>query len=114
SIECLSLVRYRLPAAALDALNAASGYLSARVSLEEINVLVIECWQQLDGAYKGKDVDVPDVSAIRAAIFVLDSLEHPQDTDIFNRLQYFLQFINNVEPRLQEYAALLNRYFPDV
>ena len=112
-IDCSSLVRHRLPSVALEALDVAAEYQAGCIPVEQIIETVVRCWRELDDKYKGKDVDVPAVAAIRAVIFLLDSLRNPNEKDIFDRLQYFLDFVNLVEPHLQEEALLLDKHFPD-
>ena len=112
-IDCSSSVRHRLPSVALEALDVAAEYQAGRNPVEEVTAAAVKCWRELDDKYKGKDVDVPDVAAIRAVIFLLDSLRNPNEKDIFDRLRYFLDFVNLVEPHLQEEALLLDKHFPD-
>lgn len=110
-VDCLSLVEHKMPTIAKEALRVARGYPAERATLDAVVEMLDRCWLYLDEQYRGKDLSDPEVSAIRAAIFILFDLQHPEEFEIVDSLSFFLRLVNNIERHLQEEESLLRVHF---
>jgi|ERR1043166_8204008 hypothetical protein len=110
-LECLSLIRHKLPPASIEAVEVLQAYFMGRVTIEAVNDMLVECWRRIDEDYKGVDARNSEVSAIRAVIFPLNAQRRGQERDIVDHLSSFLTFVNQVEPHLKEEEELLRRHF---
>ena len=107
-VECLFIVKDRLPPLALDGLAIAQLYLAGCSSSQEVSNMRVRCWQELPGELSMK-TDDPRVAAIRAVICVLQtSLESSEGLDL---LSFFLQLVNRIEPHYEAQYRLLSKHF---
>jgi len=113
SVECLSLIRHRLPPIACEALDLLKDYRTGRTELESVTKMIVQCWKYLDEKHGGREIHHPEVSAVRAVIFPLDAQKHPKDRNIVDHLSFFLTLVNNVEPHCEEEEALLRKHFAE-
>ena len=111
SIDCLSLIRHKLPRIAAEGLALTTEYLEGRAPLESVTDMLVKCWQYLKENHEHAPLNDPVVSAIRAVIFPLDAQKHPEKRDIVDHLSFFLMLVNNVEPHFEEEEGLLRKHF---
>jgi hypothetical protein len=111
SLDCLALIRYKLPPVALEGLACVTEYLAGQLTLQSVTDMRIKCWQYLDENYKHAPLDDPMVSAVRAVICPLHAQQNPDERNIVDHLSFFLMLVNNVEPHFQEEESLLRAYF---
>jgi len=110
-LECLSLIRHKLPPISLEAVEVLQAYFMGRATVEAVNDMRVRCWEHIAEHYKGVEASNPEVSAIRAVIFPLGAQREAEQRDIVDHLSFFLMFINQVEPHLDEEERLLRRHF---
>ncbi len=110
-IECLSLIRHKLPPIALEAIQVLQAHLVGRVTIDTVSDMLARLWRHIDENHKGVDIRHVEMSAIRAVIFPLDAQRRAQERDIVDYLSSFLTFINHVEPHLEEEEGLLRKHF---
>jgi hypothetical protein len=111
SIDCLSLIRHKLPPIAEEGLTIVTEYLEGRVPLRSVTDMLVKCWQYLKENYNQASPDDPVVSAIRAVIFPLTAQKDPQQRDIVDHLSLFLTLVNNVEPHYDDEESLMRKHF---
>src|SRR5437773_8917117 len=68
SLDCLSLIRHKLPPIAAEGVAIATEYFEGRVPLKSVTDMLIRMWQYLDEHHQQTAIDDPKVSAIRAVI----------------------------------------------
>src|SRR5581483_2935062 len=98
SLDCLLLIRHKLPLIARRGLRLASEYLEGRVSLNELSDMLARCWQHLEENRDSLQPNDPGASAVRAVICVLYAQQHADARNIADHLGFFLTLVNNVEP----------------
>jgi hypothetical protein len=111
SLDCLALIRHKLPPIAEEGLALGTAYLEGRVPVQSVIDMLIKCWQYLAENHKHTPMDDPAVNAIRAVIFPLDAQKNPEERNIVDHLSSFLEFVNIVEPHHKEEEALLRTCF---
>ena len=111
SLDCLALIRHKLPPIAQEGISVVRDYYEGRVPLQVVADTLTKCWQYLDQHHKNVPFAETAVSAIRAVIFPLSAQTNPQDKDIVDHLSLFLKFVNNVEPHYEEEESLLRTHF---
>jgi hypothetical protein len=110
-LDCLALIRHKLPPIAADALVVVTDYREGRVPLKSVVDMTVKCWKYLDENHGHQPLDDPLVSAIRAVIFPLSAQRTPAERDLVDHLSFFLMLVNNVEPHCGEEEALLRKYY---
>jgi hypothetical protein len=110
-LECLSLIREKLPPISLEAMEVLRKYFSRVVKIEAVSEMLVKCWHHIDENYKGVDSCHVEVSAIRAVIFPLDAQRRAHERDIVDYLESFLTFVNQVEPHPEKEEDLLRKHF---
>ena len=110
-LECLSLIREKLPPISLEAIDVLREYFAGRVKIEAVSEILVKSWHHIDKNYKGVDNRHVEVSAIRAVIFPLDAQRRARERDIVDYLGSFLTFVNQVEPHPKEEEDLLRKHF---
>ena len=68
---------------------------------------------ELRNQHQEMQLDDPEVSAIRAAICILQSQLDPETDDFVDLLSFCLRLLNKLEPHLAEQETLLSHYFGD-
>jgi hypothetical protein len=111
SLECLSLIRDKLPPIALQALDVLREYFGRRVPIEAVNDMRLKCWHHIDEHYRTVASSHAEVSSIRSVIFPLDAQRRAHEREIVDHLSCFLTFVNQVESHLDEEEALLRKHF---
>jgi len=111
SLDCLALIRHRLPPIASEAAKIVRRYLENQLSLEDVIDTSLKCWQYLDEHYKNVPITDPSVSSIRAVIFPLDAQKTQERRNIVDHLSSFLELVNNVEPHHMQEEELLRVHF---
>lgn len=111
SLDCLALIRHKLPPVALEGVACVTAYLAGQIPLQSVTEMRIQCWQYLDENHKHAALDDPTVSAVRSVISLLGAQDPPERRDIVDHLSFFLMFVNNVEPHFEEEEVLLRKHF---
>ncbi len=111
TLDCLKLIRGKLPPIAEQGVSVVSDYLERRTSLQVVLDALLRAWEYLKENCKNTSIEDPVVSAIRAVICALHAQKNPQQRDIVDHLSFFLELVNNVEPHYEEEEALLRTYF---
>jgi len=111
TVECLSLIRHKLPSIATEAIGVAENCLAGHTGLEPVSEVLVGSWQYLDQHYPAAPLSDPNVSGIQAVIFLLHAVLHPEESDIVDHLSCFLMLVNNVEPHQKEQERLLYKHF---
>jgi len=110
-MACLALIRHKLPLIPERARAFSAQYVKHRAPIEEVDELLVQCWQYLEENHGNAPVEDPTVSAFRAVICILYAQKHPEERDIADHLSFFLMLVNNVEPHYQEEESLLRTHF---
>ena len=111
--DSLLLIKHKLPAVSLEALNIVRKHLSGQKTLELFQELEIRCWRFLEENLHGQDLASPQVSATRALVCVLHYERAGDQDDFVGSLSFFLRLANNVEPHQQEQLDLLKQHFAE-
>jgi len=111
SMDCLALIRHRLPAIGVEAMRVLDEYKAGHAERDVLDKMYIKCWQYLRENCPEQKLSDPKFSSIRAVLFPLDAQRNPEPRDILNHVVLFLQFINNVEPHMDSERELLKKYF---
>ena len=106
-LATLKLIEKELPEIVTEAISAAQRYLAGQETRMGLRSLQLKCWSVLDEKYPGQTLSNPEVSAIRAAIFLLHAGQVDQDDDFVNASSFFLNLINNIEPHYEEELHLM-------
>src|SRR5262245_670363 len=69
SVDCLALIRHKLPPVAQEGLDLLINYLAGRVSVRSITEMRAKCWRYLNENHKQPRLDLPveppEVCAVR-------------------------------------------------
>ena len=68
-LECLTLIRHKLPPIAEEGLAVVTACLEGRATVEVVTDALVRCWQYLDEKHKDAPTSDPEVSIIRAVMF---------------------------------------------
>jgi|SRR5579872_1263614 len=121
-LDCLMLVSDKMPPIAAEAMDLLMQYRATRAAPVLLRIcwyplrvwrfgrMRVRLWKYLNNYYKGRPDSIPEASIIRACIFPLFVLEEPT-RDFAMNFEYFLEFLNYVEPRYDEHEALLRKHF---
>lgn len=110
-MECLSLIKSKLPRVASEGLRISNEYIAGRAQRESIIEALEKCWSDLRENHSGQQINEHEVSGIRATICLLHAQAHPHERDIVDQLSFFLTLVNNVEPHFEKEEFLLRRHF---
>ena len=110
-LDCLALIRGKLPPIAEEALSFATECLEKPVPVSRVNDMLTKCWQFLDENHRDIPIDDARVSVIRAAMVPVYCLKHPTTNDVVDHLSFFLKLLNNVEPHFEDEEVLLRQHF---
>lgn len=110
-VDCLSLIKDRLPTPALDVLNMTKAMTSDATYQHEVTDLRNKCWAFVDAVTRDAGESSGQVSAVRASIFLTSTRLSPEDRDFVDSAALFLEFVNQVEPHFEEELMLLRKHF---
>jgi hypothetical protein len=109
-LSALGLVRSQMTEMAATAFAEAASYWSGQIQDVSLEAQKVILWRHLDGMVRTKANADREEAVLRAVLFVLDL--KPATDDIFELLDWFVQFLCGAGAQASDIAALLQEHLP--